>query len=221
MPTLSRYLALLPAQHANRLRFVASLSEVLQPLVEGADAAATLPPAFDLDSAIGVQLDRVGEWVGRPRTVEQPLAGVYFSLDTPLLGFDQGSWKGPFDPDSGLVLLDDESYRQLLRAKIAANQWHGDLPYASIALSAIDWGAGATLFIQDGQNMTMFICLSGTLPSAVLRALLAGQYVPLKPAGVELSTLITSVDGAPIFGFNINDPRGGGFDVGAFATIYT
>ncbi|MGC7970039.1 DUF2612 domain-containing protein, partial [Salmonella enterica] len=73
----------------------------------------TLPFDFDLDQAIGVQLDAVGEWVGISRNITVPLAGVYFSFDIAGLGFDQGVWKGPFDPDTGLTTLDDDTYRLL------------------------------------------------------------------------------------------------------------
>jgi hypothetical protein len=84
-------------------------------------------PKFDLDQAAGDQLDIIGLWVGVGRRVKTPPIGVYFSLDIVSVGFDQGVWQGPFDPSMGITLLDDDTYRLLIRAKIGANHWDGTL----------------------------------------------------------------------------------------------
>lgn len=56
-------------------------------------------------------------------------------------------------------------------------------------------------------------------PSAVFLALLAGGYIPLKPEGVRVNyTIVTSVEGAPIFGFDVQNDLIAGFDVGAWGT---
>lgn len=136
MASTDDYLRLITSQHRGRPRFAATVEALVAPLADLQDFLATVPGAFDLDSAIGAQLDIAGLWVGRSRQVETPLQGVYFSFDTDGLGFDQGNWKGPFDPDAGLVSLDDESYRTLLRTKIAANAWDGTLPSAAKILGS-------------------------------------------------------------------------------------
>lgn len=53
------------------------------------------------------------------------------------LGFDQGAWKGPFDPDNGITTLDNEAYRTLLRAKIGANHWDGTLESSKAILDLV------------------------------------------------------------------------------------
>src|ERR1700761_2587677 len=114
---VSKYLDLVTSEHADKPNFNAMIAVLTQPFVDMQNLMASMPGLFDLDTAIGAQLDRVGLWVGISRVLKIPLQGVYFSFDTEGLGWDQGTWKGPFDPADQLVSLGDEPYRRLLRAK--------------------------------------------------------------------------------------------------------
>lgn len=217
MPPLDDYLALVTSLHRDKPRYIATLTAVLSPLVDAQGAAEGLPAAFDIDTAVGAQLDVVGAWVGRTRQVATPLAGVYFTFDDADLGFDQAVWLGPFAPLAGLVNLDDESYRTLLRAKIAANNWDGTTATAAAALGGLLTAPAARLLVQDNQDMTMDVAVSGARPDAVTRALLSGGYVPLKPHGVAVGYMVTSLDGSACFGFDVDNDYIAGFDSGAWA----
>lgn len=137
MADLTDYSGLITSEHNQRPKFMAVVEALAQPMVDLQNVLGSMPGEFDLDSAVGAQLDAVGEWVGISRVVNTPLTGVYFSFDTAGLGFDQGVWKGPFDPDTGLTRLDDETYRLVLRAKIGANHWDGTLESSKAILNAI------------------------------------------------------------------------------------
>lgn len=137
MAQTSDYIGLVTSEHADKPKFVATLSALVQCFVDLQNVTLQIPFDFDLDVAVGVQLDAVGEWVGISRNVNTPLTGVYFSFDTVALGFDQGVWKGPFDPDTGVVSLDDDTYRLLIRAKIGANNWDGTLGSSAAILNSI------------------------------------------------------------------------------------
>ena len=102
-------------------RFVQAIYESTQPFAELRSAAETLPLEFDIDTAVGVQLDAVGERVGVSRKLKTPLEGVYFAFDEDEVGFDEGVWKDDYDPSEGMVSLDDEFYRLVIKAKIAAS----------------------------------------------------------------------------------------------------
>src|SRR6516164_6772126 len=106
MAASSDYTSLITSEHSSKPRFSAMVAAVAQCFADQINVMQSIPAAFDLDQAIGVQLDAVGLWAGITRQVATPLS-VYFSLDTTGLGFDQGNWQGPFDPSSGLVSLDD------------------------------------------------------------------------------------------------------------------
>ncbi|WP_175698478.1 DUF2612 domain-containing protein [Burkholderia ambifaria] len=216
MAALTDYTSLITSEHRDQPRYMATIGALVQPIVDQMNVLQSLPGKFDLDNAVGVQLDDVGLWVGVSRKIRTPLSGIYFSFDVAGLGFDQGIWKGPFDPDTGLTVLDDDTYKLVIRAKIGANHWDGTLASSAAILNSI-FDSDTHVFIEDHQDMSMTIGIAGKVPSAVFLALLAGGYIPLKPEGVRVSyTVVTSVDGAPLFGFDMNNELVAGFDTGVW-----
>lgn len=216
MAQASDYTALITTEHADKPKFMAMMAVVAQCFADQINVAQSIPAAFDLDQAVGVQLDAVGLWAGIKRQVRTPLS-VYFSFDTAGLGFDQGNWQGPYDPSTGLVSLDDDTFRTLIRAKIAANSWDGTVPGAAAAYANLFNGSGSYIFIQDNQDMTMTVGVSGAIPSALLRALFSGGYLPLKPEGVRVNYLVPSVSNTSLFGFDVSNQWIAGFDSGSWA----
>ncbi|MCV0931507.1 DUF2612 domain-containing protein, partial [Escherichia coli] len=87
---MSKYTELITNYHATKPKFLAHVDLMTRPLIDVAAATRGLITAFDIDSAVGVQLDILGLWIGRSRVVSQPISGVYFSWDTDGLGYDQG-----------------------------------------------------------------------------------------------------------------------------------
>ena len=214
------YLDLVTSEHRNKPNFIAALSAVLQPIADLEVLLRSMPDLYDLDLAVGSQLDVVGLWVGVSRFLSEPLTGVYFSFGIDGVGFGQGTWFGPFDPVSGLVALPDPAYRTLLRARIASNQWDGTIPGAYAAWDILFAGTGYNILIQDNENMSMLFALLGPAPDAVTLALLTGGYLTLKPAGVRVvSYVIPSVPNTPLFGFGVENTSIAGFGVGSFGTF--
>jgi hypothetical protein len=216
MPTLASYLALITSKHQNKPKYAATLTAILQPFVETQTLLLSMPLKYDLDTAEGVQLDAVGLWIGLSRYVASELPNTYFSFDDADLGFDLGNWKGRFDPSGGVVRLDDFNYRLLLRAKIAANNWDGTMQGAFDGLTQVFAAMGATVVIEDNQDMTMTIAITGALPTAVIRAILAEGYLPFKPEGVRVNYLVPSIAG-PLFAFDVDSAELAGFDSGVWA----
>lgn len=218
-----RYLDRITSEHNQRPKFMAVVAACVQPLADIVDAEARISWSFDLDSALGTQLDVVGEWVGLSRNIAVPILGVYFSFDDAALGFDQGVWKGPFDPSSGITRLSDEPYRTLLRAKIALNSWDGSIPQSNEIWAKVFAGTGIKVYTIDNGDMTMATVLGGTTsPDALTRALFSQAYLQLKPEGVRhLGTGYITVLGAPAFGFDAQTSAVGGFDRGAWVASLT
>lgn len=146
---MSKYTELITNYHATKPKFLAHVDLMTRPLIDVAAATRGLITAFDIDSAVGVQLDILGLWIGRSRVVSQPISGVYFSWDTDGLGYDQGVWQGPYDPDSGYMYLSDETYRVILKAKIAINNWDGRNDSLPAILDAATAGSGLRMQIVD------------------------------------------------------------------------
>lgn len=217
MADLTDYTGLITSEHNQRPKFMAVVAALAQPMVDLMGVLESMPPKFDLDEAVGAQLDDVGRWVGISRIIRTPLTNVYFSLDLDGIGFDQGIWKGPFDPDSGLTTLDDDTYRLVIRAKIGANHWDGTMEGSVAILNSI-FSDGTHVFIQDNQDMTMTIGIAGRQPSAVFLALVAVGYIPLKPEGVRVDLVIVSSEQGPLFGFDVQNQLIAGFDTGVWGT---
>jgi len=214
--TLQTYLGRITSEHANKPKFVAYVTALIQPFLDAQAFLRSLLTTFDIDTAIGVQLDAVGKWVGRSRFVQQPIANLYFSFDTVGLGFDQGVWKGPFDPTDGLARLDDDTYRALLKAKVILNSWDGSIAEAAEALGLLLKNPASIVTIQDNQDMTMTVGISGVVPSPLITALLQGGYLPINPEGVGVNYQVTSINTVALFGFDANNATIGGFDIGSW-----
>lgn len=212
---VSKYLALVTSEHQTS-NFLAVVSALVQGSVDNQALLADLPEDFDVDTAAGAQLDVVGKWVGITRNLTVPLTGVYFAWGTSGVGWGQGTWKGEFDPSTGLVVLPDDSYRTLLKFKIAANSWDGTVPSAYEIFAALFPTGDPSVIIQDNGDMTMIMALLGTIPNAVTAALFNDGELALKPAGVMLIPYTPSMDNTPYFGWGVESASISGWGVGAW-----
>ena len=222
---MSKYTDLITNYHRGKPLFVDHVDLSTRPLTDTSKALQNLLTAFDINSAVGVQLDVLGEWIGRTRIVSQPIAGVYFSFDTDGLGWDQGVWQGPYDPDAGFTSLSDDTYRIVLKAKIAINSWDGQndsLP--AILETALD-GSGLKMQIVDNQDMTISVWVFPeddiSLVSKELLAAIKQGYLTVKAAGVwagdiQTPSIQTPSVGNRFFGFDIDNEFIAGFDDGAW-----
>jgi hypothetical protein len=212
--TVASWLALVTSEHASKPKFMAMLAATLQPLADIIAVLESIPGAYDLDAAVGSQLDTDGEWIGISRNISTPLSGVFFSWDVTGLGWDQGSWTPGINIDE-LVSLPDAQYRTLLYAKIAANHWNGSIPGAYAVWNTIFAGTGYGVLIQDLQGMHMAMALTGPIPDAVTLALFTGGYFQLKPAGVHIDKFYTPAKpNVPYFGFDVENDNIAGWGVG-------
>lgn len=222
---MSKYTDLITNYHSQKPLFVDHIDLITRPLSDVAGAMTALITEFDIDEAIGVQLDILGKWIGRTRVVSQPISGIYFSFDTDGLGFDQGVWQGPYDPDAGFTNLSDDVYRIVLKAKIAINHWNGTNETLPEILDTALAGSGLTMQIVDNQDMTISVWgFPETDISDVSLELIAAirqGYLTVKAAGVWAGDIQTpSVEtpsvGNKFFGFDMDNDYIAGFDAGAW-----
>ncbi|WP_165431831.1 DUF2612 domain-containing protein [Atlantibacter hermannii] len=217
---MSKYTDKITNYHATRRDFPQHIDLITRPLSDVASAVTGLVTAFDIDHAVGVQLDILGRWIGRSRIVSEPISGVYFCWDTDGLGYDQGIWQGPYDPDTGYTTLSDDTYRIILKAKIAINMWDGQNDSLPAILDTATAGSGLRMQIVDNQDMTISIrVFPETDISDVSLELLAAirqGYLTVKAAGVWSGEIITPSDGSRFFGFDLENDYIAGFDDGAW-----
>lgn len=213
------YIGLITSEHASAPKFVATVAAAVQPFSDLAAVLTALSAAFDLDVAVGAQLDIVGQWVGITRYVRTSLTGVYFGFELEGVGWDQGVWFSKGEPTTGLTALPDDIYRLMLKAKIAANQWDGTVPGAYAAWDTLFAAYGFQILIQDHGDMTMTLALAGASNNPAFLELFIGGYFDLRPAGVLIDSYLIPSANAPFFGFDAENSAVSGWDVGAWGQV--
>ncbi len=215
------YLEHITSYHRGKPDFTALVYALTAPAVVLRQFNDSLTTAFDLDVCVGVQLDHVGEWIGRSRRINIVIPSTWFSFDIEGLGFDQAHWLGPFDPLESAIMLDDDTYRFILRRKIEANSWDGTFTTFAATFQKIADRYSVLIYLEDRQRMSIIFAIARRLPNALPRALLFGPYIPMKAAGVAVFHYLPSVIDVPFFGFDSDGFYISGFDVGAWGLQVT
>lgn len=183
---LSYYLGLFTSQYRgkNAPRQQAFAALAWKPIDDLTTLLSMMSGNFDLTVAVGTQLDILGTLIGVGRIV-------------------------PFQPSGGVSpILDDTTYRILLQATIGKNSWDGKL----VSLYPL-WKKlfpSGKLVINDNQNMTATIILSGTFTSIIQDLITNGFIVP-RPEGVLYTYTYSEL---PIFGADLNNSFIAGADLG-------
>lgn len=150
------YLDKITSEHKIRPHFMSWLAAALDGVEDLMDAGDAVDPAFDLDQAVGAQLDRIGEMVGIRRLLN-------------------------FEPEYAPPLLPDDLYRVAIKAKISLNQWDGstDGIYALWQSAFPEYD----LYVRDNQDMSMTLRISDLENLFISEYMATGQLAP-KPEGV-------------------------------------
>ena len=103
-----------------------------------------------------------------------------------------------------------------MRATIALNKWDGTIQGAADAITPLF--PNNFIYIQDNQDMSFDVVVSGPTLDVISAALLTGGYLALKPAGVRINYFFSSDPPAPAFGWDMVSDFLSGWDTGAWAT---
>jgi len=182
------YLGLLTSEYRLSPNLNSWLYDLLSPLNDTTNMITGMTGDFDLDSAEGLQLDVAGMIENVSRTVS-------------------------FQPSGGISpVLDDETYRILIKATIAANQWDGT--EGSLYATWANLFPGGSINIIDNQDMTCTIVLTGSFTSIIQDLIVNGYIVP-RPEGVLYNYEFGNL---PIFGFSeTNTTYIAGWNIGKWA----
>jgi hypothetical protein len=182
------YLNLITSAYRNKDNFIAWLTGGLDLVDSETVIADAMTGYFAIDTAIGSQLDILGDILGQSRTVD-------------------------FQPtDGSSSVLDDDNYRILLKAKIIINLWDG-----TISEMATIWSSlfpSSNLVVTDNQDMTMNVGILGEV-SLMVRDMVKYGYIIPKPQSVGINYFFYG-DG-PIFGYDIDNEYFSGYDKGKWA----
>ena len=213
MPT-NEYTDLITGYHVGKDRYTAWVFTLTEPLRIARERLAALREDFDVDTAIGAQLDAVGVRVGVSRTLPMTLTDVYFALDdVDGIGLDLGVWKGQYDPVDGTTTLGDETYRAVIKAKIAQNHWDGTRGSLPDFLGEVlgQFGQPAkVLDLEDLDTMHVVLHLTKDTTPPIVWELFSRRIIDVTAAGVSLDV----VDNLPWFALDYETASLGGFDHG-------
>ena len=167
--------------------------------------------AFNIETAVGVQLDVLGEYIGLSRVVQVQIPRNYFQLDdynNPLVNAigmtdyqdetknaESVFFKYVF-LNADTAILDDTEYRPLLQLKAVLNT--SKMTTAAIDEITQDFFADSLRFV-DNQNMSLTYYVA---PDAtrILRLAIDLDLLP-RPACVFIAGVITRLDPSAFFGF--------------------
>lgn len=191
----------------------------------------------DIDSAQGAQLDIIGDIVGQRRVLAEADLYPFFGFEGSLAANSFGTFYRPniggywysYGSRVGAdVELNDDQYRQIIKAKIIKNNSHGTnedfISFGRFVLGTkIDFGVdeGGESVVRVGRRMTLF---EKALMAYVFEGLDYNFTYTPKPLGVGIS--IEEFDAAGTLGFlgtpgalgmiSLSYPFGGG----VFADAY-
>lgn len=146
----------------------------------------------EFDACVGDQLDVLGVVLGVKRKVA-------------------------FNPTDGASpILDDDTYRILLKNQILKNHWDGRAE--SLQETWKDLFPGGKIIVQDNQNMTVDVIVTGAFTQIIVD-LIENDYIVPRPQGVLMNYYVgtESPSNLPFFGFGRDDEFVSGFDKGHWA----
>ena len=181
---LGYYLNLFTSQYKLSQKFLTWAQRCWQPVDDLTNLLSFISSNYDLDYAVGKQLDVCGLLLGQSRT----------------LGFQPSNSVSP--------VLDDNTYRLLLKAKRVRNSWSGKTVDLYAAWQSLF--PGGRIIINDNQNMTATIFVTGSFNSIILDLINNGYIVP-RPEGVLYNYVTGNL---PIFGADENNTYIAGADLG-------
>ncbi len=166
---ISDYLNLITSEHADKPNYIGWVSANLQLVEDNMRVSNAMMSAFDINTAVGNQLDMLGVSIGQARDIGVPLSGTS-------------------------SILDDTHYRLVLQARIARNNWDGTIP--SIYTLWNNAFPTAPLQLVDNQNMSMQAVITNLTDNISQELVTAGLIVP-KPMGVGLAIVASTAIGDP------------------------
>lgn len=182
------YLDLITSEYAEKPKFNAYVLAFLEEVSPSVECLEQFSELFNLQNAVGDQLDKCGELVALTR--ELPIS----------------------DPDIPSVLPDD-IFRIVIQARILANFWDGTIQGWEKLISVIF--PDASYNIVDNQDMTVNVVMIDPSSTATLTALLLNGYLIPKPSGVLVNWTIQE---NALFGWDTDNAFLTGWDAGIWSS---
>lgn len=186
--TNEAYLALITSEYSTKPLFNAYVAAFLNMISPSVDMYISFNTIFNVDNAVGDQLDQIGELLNISRQL-------------------------PVVDENIPSVLTDEYYRTVIKAKIMSAQWDGTREGLEEILSTLL--PNANFDIIDSQDMNYQVALLDNSLDATSQALLFQGYILPKPAGIGCTYNIYEKE---LFGWDSNTAFIKGWDQAEWGT---
>lgn len=181
------YLDCVTSEHRDKPKYAEMMKLLLGYTDDPMQISFDLPDDFSMDTAVGAQLDVIGEYLGRSRVL-------------------------PFNAKNGASsILSDDLYRILLNATIAKLNWDGGIESLQGKWRALL--PDITISIRDNQDMTIDVSLVGINDEQLKEMIELGYIIP-KPEGVRVNMQISA---NPLFAYDLNTDVFAGYEKGEWS----
>lgn len=213
------YENLLIVQYSDKPKASETISSIVKRFKNNFDLLEQMEDAFDLDNAVGKQLDIIGKIVGISRNVEGVIPKIFFGFDDNInaKGFSLAPFYTGDQAKYTDTQLSDSDYRFFIRMKIAKNHAKATMSddngsnLNNIVLSMFDGYA----YMVDNKDMSVTIYVENSPKSYLLPYAISLDLIPL-PQAVEVKYI--SLIARKSFGFS-NNQNSFGFSSGSFSRI--
>lgn len=199
-----QYTDLLTIQYYNKPKAVGTIESFAKEYEKLFDLFESFENAFDIDFAVGKQLDILGKVVGINRNIPLVIPKKYFDLENYPMG-DKFELvitypiKDKFEIGYTDLQLNDNDYRFLIRCKIIKNFLNGKrLTDIQLAIDFIFENKG---YVVDNKNMSFSLYLPIETNTDLLNVILALDLFP-RPNAINYDTIIGYTSNS--FGFSDN-----------------
>lgn len=165
-------------------KFLAMIQALTSGLWELEQLASIVPTFYNIDTAVGQQLDVLGQWIGFSRILS--ISKQWFSFNEPYEGFDLGEWYVFGDVPYETVTLTDQLYRIVLKAKILVNNFNGTKPQFITILNQLFTLDKPPFTVTQISPMNVVVNINGEI-NQVIFFLLTQNVFNLTPMGVNIS----------------------------------
>lgn len=211
---VKEYLNLIIFQYQDKPKFISELTSILNKVEEVKILNEKLLKSFDLDKAVGNQLDIIGRIVGLPRRTESIVPKAYFGFvdkNINALGFG-GSFFNLGDELYSELVLNDSDYRFFIKCKIANNLMKNNIHSINEIIAFL---FSDNAYVEDNRDTTFNLYINENVDFRLVQYAKSLNLLP-RPQTIEYN-LVRTIS-AKTFGFRDINPNAWGFG-GSFSKI--
>lgn len=178
------YLSLITSEYYDKKNFLSYVDTTLNPINEVANLHENMNTYFAIDTAVGKQLDIVGQYLNITREL-------------------------PFQSTILPSVLTDDLFRFVIKCRVLQYRWDGTIEgILNIVESVVP---GTLIQITDNQDMSYLLTVVSSTFNEQIGELFLNGYVTPKPAGVKVNYMLYE---RPFFSWDKDTTYQKGWDEG-------